>query len=174
MRRAASWRAASRGARDKACAARTYTLFEKILAVPARARITHLVLPHFVGVLPAAHVVPPNAASHLAVLDSSPSLAVALGSNHPLCRLTLRIASTLYDGLHPAAHARKELGLIFVPHVDIRTRGRIWARGWRYSGCRRRLVASRGMDMASAGIDIALHRVSFWGALGTRAGSGYA
>ncbi|KAH8991766.1 DNA topoisomerase [Lactarius hatsudake] len=64
MRRAASWHAAPRGARDNACAARTYTLFKNFLAVSASARITHLVLPHFVGVSPAAHVVPPNAASH--------------------------------------------------------------------------------------------------------------
>ncbi|KAH9015549.1 hypothetical protein EDB84DRAFT_1526061, partial [Lactarius hengduanensis] len=47
-----------------------YTLFENFLAVPARARITHCALPHFVGVPPAAHVVPPNAAPHLAVLDN--------------------------------------------------------------------------------------------------------
>ncbi|KAH9165324.1 hypothetical protein EDB89DRAFT_2011547, partial [Lactarius sanguifluus] len=172
------WRAAPRGARDNACAARTYTPFENFLAVPASARITHLVLPHFVGVPPAVHIVPPNAAPHLAVLDNSPGLALALGSNHLL---------TLSDGLHPAAlfgafgSTRKELGLILAPNVEIRTCGRIRARGWRYSSSlggtsdeRRRLVASRGMDMASAGIDIALHRVSFGGALGTRAGSGYA
>ncbi|KAH9008017.1 hypothetical protein EDB84DRAFT_150238 [Lactarius hengduanensis] len=150
MRCAASWRTAPRGARDNACAARTYyqsphglsfiltlppvlrsicalsaltlpaldvellaaapltdtlpyTLFENFLAVPTRARITHLALPHFVCVPPAAHVVPPNAALHLTVLDSSPSLAAALGSSHLLCRLTLRIASTPYDGLRRAA-----------------------------------------------------------------------
>ncbi|KAH9163117.1 hypothetical protein EDB89DRAFT_2079140 [Lactarius sanguifluus] len=175
----------------------------------AAARITHLVLPHFVNIPPAAHVVPPNAASHLAVLDSSPGLAAALGSRHPLCCLTLRIATTLYDGLHPAAlfgalgGTRKELGLILAPNVDIRTRGRIRARGSRYLSClrgtsdevsllpdvqalrtlrlwatlateaqgRRRPVASRGMETASAGIGIALHRVSFGGTLGTRAGS---
>ncbi|KAH9023361.1 hypothetical protein EDB84DRAFT_473839 [Lactarius hengduanensis] len=73
-----------------------YTLFENFLAVQV------LPLPYFVGVPPAAHVVPPNAAPHLAVLDNSHGLAAALGSSHLLCRLTLRIASTLYDGLPPA------------------------------------------------------------------------
>ncbi|KAH9031168.1 hypothetical protein EDB84DRAFT_1562348 [Lactarius hengduanensis] len=86
-----------------------YTLFENFLAVPARARITHCALPHFVGVPPAAHVVPPNAAPHLAVLDNSHGLA----------------AATLYDGLRPAAlfgalgSTRKELGLRLAPNVDI-------------------------------------------------------
>ncbi|KAH9160118.1 hypothetical protein EDB89DRAFT_2041179 [Lactarius sanguifluus] len=181
MRRAASWRAAPCGARDNACAARTYTPFENFLAVPASARITHLVLPHFVGVPPAVHIVPPNAAPHLAVLDNSPGLALALGSNHLL---------TLSDGLHPAAlfgtfgSTRKELGLILAPNVEIRTRGRIRARGWRYSSSlggtsdealrtprlqatlateapKAEEVPSRGMDTASAGIGNAFHRVSF-------------
>ncbi|KAH8976800.1 hypothetical protein EDB86DRAFT_3094430 [Lactarius hatsudake] len=48
------------------------------LAAPARTRLTHLALPHFVGVPPAAHDVPPAAVPHIA-------------------------GSTLYDGLHPAA-----------------------------------------------------------------------
>ncbi|KAH9011138.1 hypothetical protein EDB84DRAFT_1445319 [Lactarius hengduanensis] len=179
-----------------------YTLFDNFLAVPARARITHLALPHFFGVSPAAHVVSPNAAPHLAVLDNSPGLAAALGSGHPLCRLTLRIARTLYDGLRLAAlfgalgSTRKELGLILAPNVDIRMGAGEYGRGAGgtravsgalqmrrvdappagYSGDRgsqgrRRPVASRGMDTASAWIGIALHRVSFWGA---RAGSGYA
>ncbi|KAH9031174.1 hypothetical protein EDB84DRAFT_1578814 [Lactarius hengduanensis] len=173
-----------------------YTLSENFLAVPARARITHLALPHFFGVPPAAHVFSPNAAPHLAPSSVPPEL---------------RIARTLYDGLRLAAlfgalgSTRKELGLILAPNVDIRmgagehgcgaggTRavsGAPQMRSRYYRTCRRfdappagysgdrgsqgrrRPVASHGMDTASAGIGIALHRVSFWGALGTRAGSG--
>lgn len=51
-------------------------------------------------------------------------------SRHPLRRVTLRIASTLYDDLRPAALFRgfdcalKELVLVLAPDVDMRTRGR--------------------------------------------------
>jgi hypothetical protein len=54
-----------------------------------------------VGVPPATHEVPSTAVPRLAVLDGSPGLAAALGSGRPLCRVTLLIASTLYDGLRP-------------------------------------------------------------------------
>ncbi|KAH9008223.1 hypothetical protein EDB84DRAFT_1551633 [Lactarius hengduanensis] len=37
------------------------------------------------------------------MLDSSHGLAAALAPGHPLRRVTLRTASTLYNGLHPAA-----------------------------------------------------------------------
>ncbi|KAH9051716.1 hypothetical protein EDB87DRAFT_1733929 [Lactarius vividus] len=91
-----------------------YMFFDDFLATPARARLTHLALPHF-----------------LAVLDSSPGLAAALAPGRPLRRVTLRIASTLYDGLRPAAlfgtlgDSLKELVLVLTPDVDVRTRGRL-------------------------------------------------
>ena len=108
-----------------------YAFFDDFLAAPARARLTHLALPHFVGVPPAAQDVPSTAAPRLAVLDSSPGLAAALAPSRPLRRVTLRIASTLYDGLRPAAlfgalgGALKELVLVLAPDVDVRTRGRL-------------------------------------------------
>ncbi|KAI9446891.1 hypothetical protein BJY52DRAFT_1370398, partial [Lactarius psammicola] len=108
-----------------------YVFFDDFLAAPVRARLMHLALPHFVGVPPAAHDVPPATAPRLAVLDSSPGLAAALAPSRPLHRVTLRIASTLYDGLRPAAlfgalcSTLKELVLILVPDVDVRTRGRL-------------------------------------------------
>jgi hypothetical protein len=108
-----------------------YVFFDDFLAAPARARLTHLALPHFVGVPPAAHDVPSAAAPRLAVLDGSPGLAAALAPGRPLRRVTLRVASTLYDGLRPAAlfgalgSALKELVLVLAPDVDVRTRGRL-------------------------------------------------
>ena len=108
-----------------------YAFFDDFLAAPARARLTHLALPHFVGVPPAAHEVPSTAAPRLSVLDGSPGLAAALAPGRPLRRVTLRIASTLYDGLRPAAlfsalgGALKELALVLAPDVDVRTRGRL-------------------------------------------------
>ncbi|KAI9433230.1 hypothetical protein H4582DRAFT_2082710 [Lactarius indigo] len=108
-----------------------YAFFDDFLAAPARARLTHLALPHFVGVPPAAHEVPPAAVPRLAVLDSSPGLAAALAPDRPLRSVTMRIASTLYDGLRPAAlfgalgGALKELVLVLAPDVDVRTRGRL-------------------------------------------------
>ncbi|KAF8259047.1 hypothetical protein EI94DRAFT_1814100, partial [Lactarius quietus] len=80
-----------------------YSFFDEFLCAPTRARLTHLALPHFVGVPPAAHEVPSAAAPRLAVLDGSPGLAAALAPGRPLRRVTLRVASTLYDGLRPAA-----------------------------------------------------------------------
>ncbi|KAH9011361.1 hypothetical protein EDB84DRAFT_1569799 [Lactarius hengduanensis] len=73
------------------------------LRAAPRTRLTYLALPHFVGVPHAAHDVPPAAALHLAVLDSSHGLAAALAPSHPLRRVTLRTASTLYNGQRPAA-----------------------------------------------------------------------
>ncbi|KAH9010136.1 hypothetical protein EDB84DRAFT_1544728, partial [Lactarius hengduanensis] len=45
----------------------------------------------------------------------------------PFRRVTLRVASTLYDELRPAAlfGALKELVHVLVPEVDVRTRGRL-------------------------------------------------
>ncbi|KAH9031171.1 hypothetical protein EDB84DRAFT_175319 [Lactarius hengduanensis] len=108
-----------------------YAFFDGFLAAPARARLTHLALPHFVGVPPAAQDVPSAAVPRLAVLDSSPGLAAALAPGRPLRRVTLHIARTLYDGLRPAAlfgalgGALKELVLVLAPDVDVRTRGRL-------------------------------------------------
>jgi hypothetical protein len=68
-----------------------YAFFDDFLAAEACA----------VGVPPATHEVPSTAVPRLAVLDGSPGLAAALGSGRPLCRVTLLIASTLYDGLRP-------------------------------------------------------------------------
>ncbi|KAH9015286.1 hypothetical protein EDB85DRAFT_2280358 [Lactarius pseudohatsudake] len=101
-----------------------YAFFNGFLAAPARAHLTHLALPHFVGVPPAAQDVPSAAVPRLAVLDSSPGLAAALAPGRPLRRVTLHIASTLYDGLRPAAlfgalgGALKELVLVLAPDVD--------------------------------------------------------
>ncbi|KAH8986652.1 hypothetical protein EDB86DRAFT_2235236 [Lactarius hatsudake] len=108
-----------------------YAFFDGFLAAPARAHLTHLALPNFVGVPPAAQDVPSAAVPRLAILDSSPGLAAALAPGRPLRRVTLHIASTLYDGLRPAAlfsalgGALKELGLVLAPDVDVRTRGRL-------------------------------------------------
>ncbi|KAI9429325.1 hypothetical protein H4582DRAFT_2089506 [Lactarius indigo] len=108
-----------------------YAFFDDFLAAPARARITHLTLPHFIGVPRAAHEVPPAAVPRLAVLNSSPGLAVALVPGRPLRRVTLSIASTLYDGLRPAAPfgalggALKELVLVLAPDVDVHMRWRL-------------------------------------------------
>ncbi|KAH9012395.1 hypothetical protein EDB83DRAFT_2321946 [Lactarius deliciosus] len=108
-----------------------YAFFDGFLAAPARARLTHLALPHFVGVPPAAQDVPSAAVPRLAVLDSSPGLAAALAPGRPLRRVTLLIASTLYDGLRPAAlfsalgGALKELRLMLAPDVNVRARGRL-------------------------------------------------
>ncbi|KAI9433141.1 hypothetical protein H4582DRAFT_2082598 [Lactarius indigo] len=108
---------------------------DDFLTAPARARITHLTLPHFVGVPPAAHEVPPAAVPRLAVLNSSPGLALAVAPGRPLLRVTLLMASTLYDGLRPAAlfgalcGALKELVLVLAPDVDVHIcAGGYWAR----------------------------------------------
>jgi hypothetical protein len=106
-----------------------YAFFDRFL--PTRPHITHLALPHFVGVPPGAGEVPPAAVPALTALDTSPGLAAALAPGRPLQRVTLRVASTLYDGLRPAAlfgalgGQLKELVLVLAPDVDARTRGRL-------------------------------------------------
>ncbi|KAI9433399.1 hypothetical protein H4582DRAFT_2082291 [Lactarius indigo] len=42
-----------------------YVFLDDFLPAPACARLTHLALPHFIGVPPAVHIVPPAAAPHL-------------------------------------------------------------------------------------------------------------
>ena len=74
-----------------------YAFFDDFIAAPARARLTHLALPHLVGVPPAVHEVPSTAAPRLSVLDGSPSLAAALAPGRPL-RCT-----TAYDPRHCSA-----------------------------------------------------------------------
>ena len=101
--------------------------------LPARPHIVQLVLPNFVGVPPGAGEVPSTAVPALAALDASPELAVALAAGRPLSRVILRVASTLYDGLRPAAlfaalggsEQLKEPVLVLAPDVDARTRGRL-------------------------------------------------
>ena len=108
-----------------------YAFFDDFIAVPARARLTHLALPHFVDVPPAAREVPSTAAPRLSVLDGSPDFPAALVPRRSMRRVTLRIASMLYNGLRPAAlfsalgGALNELALVLGPDVDVRTRGRL-------------------------------------------------
>ncbi|KAH9981798.1 hypothetical protein BJV74DRAFT_65657 [Russula compacta] len=108
-----------------------FAFFDQFL--PARAHLVQLALPNFVGVPPGAGEVPSTAVPALAALDASPGLALALAPGRPLRRVTLRVASTLYDGLRPAAlfaalgggEQLKELVLVLAPDVDARTRGRL-------------------------------------------------
>lgn len=106
-----------------------FAFFDRFLA--ARPQIVHLALPNFVGVPPGAGEVPSTAVPHLTTLDASPGLAAALAPGRPVERVTLRVASTLYDGLRPAAlfdalgSELKELALVLAPDVDARTRGRL-------------------------------------------------
>jgi hypothetical protein len=105
-----------------------FVFFDQFLV--SRPHITHLWLPSFVGVPPGACEVPEKAVPSLVALDTSSGLAVALAPNRSLQRMTLRIASTLYDGLCPAAifgtlgSQLKELVLVLVPDVDAWMRGR--------------------------------------------------
>ena len=106
-----------------------FAFFDQFLA--GRPQIVHLALPNFVGVPPGAGEVPPTAVPHLTTLDASPGLAAVLAPGRPVGRVTLRVASTLYDGLRPAAlfdtlgSELKELALVLAPDVDARTRGRL-------------------------------------------------
>jgi len=106
-----------------------FAFFDRFLTV--RPQIVHLALPNFVGVPPGAGEVPATAVPHLTTLDASPGLAAALAPGRPVERVTLRVASTLYDGLRPAAlfdalgSELKELALVLAPDVDARTRGRL-------------------------------------------------
>ncbi|KAH8990892.1 hypothetical protein EDB86DRAFT_2937485 [Lactarius hatsudake] len=59
--------------------------------------------PHFVDVPPSARDVPSASAPRFAVFHSSAGLTAAPAPNCPFRRMTLRVASTLYDDLHPAA-----------------------------------------------------------------------
>ncbi|KAI9432346.1 hypothetical protein H4582DRAFT_2083660 [Lactarius indigo] len=59
-----------------------YAFFDEFLTALTHVHLAHLALPHFVG---------------------SPDLVVALTPGRLLHCVTLRIASTLYDGLRPAA-----------------------------------------------------------------------
>jgi hypothetical protein len=73
--------------------------------------------------------VPATAVPHLARLDTSPGLATVLAPGRPVRRATLCVATTLYEGLRPAAlfdalgSQLKELVLLPAPDVDARTRG---------------------------------------------------
>ena len=106
-----------------------FAFFDRFLA--ARPHILHIALPNFVGVPPGAGEVPPTAVPHLTTIDASPGLAAALAPGRPVERVTLRVASTLYDGLRPAAlfdalgSELKDLTLVLAPDVDARTRGRL-------------------------------------------------
>jgi hypothetical protein len=60
-----------------------YAFFDDFLAAPARARLTHLALPHFVGVPPAAHEVPSAAPPRPVVLDGSPDISGTLAPGRP-------------------------------------------------------------------------------------------
>ncbi|KAH9051715.1 hypothetical protein EDB87DRAFT_1662441, partial [Lactarius vividus] len=79
----------------------------------------------------APHDVPPATAPHLAVLDRSSGLAATLAHLHLLRCMTLCIASTLYDGLHPVAlfsalaGSLKELVLVLTPDMGVHTCGRL-------------------------------------------------
>ncbi|KAH9165333.1 hypothetical protein EDB89DRAFT_2076968 [Lactarius sanguifluus] len=91
---------------------------DDILTATVRARLTHLALPHFVGV-------PPAGAPRLAVLDSTPGLAAALAPSRPLHSAALRVANTAYDGFRPTTlfcalcGALKVLALVLAPDVDV-------------------------------------------------------
>jgi hypothetical protein len=106
-----------------------FAFFDQFLA--SRPQIVHIALPNFVGVPPGASDVPPTAIPYLATLDASPGLAAVLAPGRPVQRVTLRVASTLYDGLRPAAlfdalgSQLRELVFVLAPDVDARTRGRL-------------------------------------------------
>jgi hypothetical protein len=107
-----------------------FAFFDQFL--PTRPQLVHVALPNFVGVPPGASEVPPSTAvPHLASLDASPGLAAVLAPGRPVQRVTLRVASTLYDGLRPAAlfdalgSQLRELVFVLASDVDARTRGRL-------------------------------------------------
>jgi hypothetical protein len=99
--------------------------------------IQHLSLPNFIGVPPGPGEVHPTAIPNLISLDASPGLAVSLAHGRllTLSQVTLRVTSTLYDGLRPAAifgalfgagvGQVKVLSLVMAADVDRRTRGRL-------------------------------------------------
>ncbi|KAH9019887.1 hypothetical protein EDB85DRAFT_1896426 [Lactarius pseudohatsudake] len=80
---------------------------DDFLATTVRTRLTHLALPHFVGM-------PPSGAPRLAVLDNTPG-----------CARSRPVANTVYDGFRPATlfcavvGALKVLILALAPDVDV-------------------------------------------------------
>ncbi|KAI0275831.1 hypothetical protein BGY98DRAFT_990083 [Russula aff. rugulosa BPL654] len=99
-----------------------FSFFDEFLV--SNPTIQHLSLPNFIGVPPGPGEVHSAAIPNLISLDASPGLAV-----------TLRVTSTLYDGLRPAAifgalfgaggGQVKVLKLVLAADVDRRTRGRL-------------------------------------------------
>ncbi|KAH9165000.1 hypothetical protein EDB89DRAFT_2233663 [Lactarius sanguifluus] len=150
-----------------------YAFFDDFLAALTSTHLSHLALSHFVGVPHAAHDVPPAAAPRLAVLGSSHGLAVALAPSRPLRRVTLRIASMLYDRLRPAAlfgalgGSLKELVLALGVDVHARVVIRHAGEYERGAGCTR--VVSRGYFRRG----LAPCAVS-WIPIAERAGASYA
>jgi hypothetical protein len=113
-----------------------FSFFDQFLV--SNPTIEHLSLPNFIGVPPGPGEVPSTAIPNLVSLDASPGLAVSLapGRQSTLEQVTLRVASTLYDGLRPAAIFEALLGatgcgqmkvleLVLAADVDTRTRGRL-------------------------------------------------
>ena len=112
-----------------------FSFFDEFLV--SNPTIQHLFLPNFIGVPPGPGEVHPEALPNLISLDASPGLAVSLahGRLATLRQVTLRVTSTLYDGLRPGAifgalfgaggGQVKVLSLVLAADVDRRTRGRI-------------------------------------------------
>ncbi|KAH8981382.1 hypothetical protein EDB86DRAFT_3107208 [Lactarius hatsudake] len=97
-------------------------------ADPAFARLTHLTLPISSAFLLLRTTFPPHSHPTLPCSIAAPATPAPSSAFR---RVTLRVASTLYDGLCPAAFfgalvgALKELVLALVSNVDVRTRGRL-------------------------------------------------
>lgn len=112
-----------------------FSFFDEFLV--SNPTIQHLSLPNFIGVPPGPGEVHPAAVPNLISLDACPGLAVSLahGRLSTLRQVTLRVTSTLYDGLRPAAifgalfgpggGQVKVLSLVLAADVDRRTRGRL-------------------------------------------------
>jgi hypothetical protein len=112
-----------------------FSFFDEFLV--SNPTIQHLSLPNFIGVPPGPGEVHPAAIPNLISLDACPGLAVSLahGRLSTLRQVTLRVTSTLYDGLRPAAifgalfgpggGQVKVLSLVLAADVDKRTRGRL-------------------------------------------------
>lgn len=112
-----------------------FSFFDEFLV--SNPTIQHLFLPNFIGVPPGPGEVPSAAIPNLISLDANPGLAVSLAHGRLLTlrEVTLRVTSTLYDGLRPAAifgalfgaggGQVKVLRLVLAVDVDRRTRGRI-------------------------------------------------
>ena len=112
-----------------------FSFFDEFLV--SNPTIQHLSLPNFIGVPPGPGEVHPAVIPNLISLDASPGLAVSLAHGRLLTlrQVTLRVTSTLYDGLRPAAifgalfgaggGQVKALSLVLAADVDRRTRGRL-------------------------------------------------